>query len=44
MCTSNDFEPRIGHRFQFRTEPAPGFDGVVNCEVLAHVASAIPKK
>jgi uncharacterized protein YndB with AHSA1/START domain len=30
----NDFEPRIGHRFQFRTKPRPGFDGVVNCEVL----------
>lgn len=32
---SNDFEPEIGHRFQFHTEPAPGFDGIVNCEVLA---------
>jgi uncharacterized protein YndB with AHSA1/START domain len=31
----NDFVPRVGHRFQFHTEPAPGFDGVVNCEVLA---------
>lgn len=30
----NDFEPRLGHRFQFRTKPAPGFDGIVNCEVL----------
>lgn len=30
----NDFEPRIGHKFQFRTKPAPGFDGIVNCEVL----------
>lgn len=30
----NDFEPRIGHRFCFRTDPAPGFDGVVHCEVL----------
>ena len=30
----NDFEPRVGHRFQFRTDPAPGFDGVVHCEVL----------
>src|SRR3954462_6913101 len=29
----NDFEPRLGHRFQFRTKPAPGFDGVVHCEV-----------
>jgi uncharacterized protein YndB with AHSA1/START domain len=30
----NDFEPRIGHRFTFRTKPAPGFDGIVHCEVL----------
>ncbi|MFL5807765.1 MAG: SRPBCC family protein [Roseiflexaceae bacterium] len=26
--------PRVGHRFQFRTAPVPGFDGVVSCEVL----------
>jgi uncharacterized protein YndB with AHSA1/START domain len=30
----NDFVPRVGHRFTFRTKPAPGFDGVVHCEVL----------
>lgn len=30
----NDFEPRVGHRFQFRTDSAPGFDGVIDCEVL----------
>jgi uncharacterized protein YndB with AHSA1/START domain len=30
----NDFQPRLGHRFQFRTKPAPGFDGIVDCEVL----------
>ena len=30
----NDFEPRVGHRFQFRTTPAPGFDGIVHCEVV----------
>lgn len=29
----NDFEPRVGHRFTFRTDPGPGFDGVVHCEV-----------
>jgi uncharacterized protein YndB with AHSA1/START domain len=29
----NDFQPRIGHRFQMRTKPAPGFDGIVRCEV-----------
>jgi uncharacterized protein YndB with AHSA1/START domain len=30
----NDFEPRIGHKFNFKTKPAPGFDGIVYCEVL----------
>jgi uncharacterized protein YndB with AHSA1/START domain len=32
----NDFEPTVGHRFTFRTDPVPqgGFDGVVSCEVL----------
>lgn len=30
----NDFEARVGHRFTFRTDPAPGFDGIVDCEVL----------
>ena len=30
----NDFALRVGHRFQFKTKPAPGFDGIVRCEVL----------
>jgi uncharacterized protein YndB with AHSA1/START domain len=30
----NDFEPRTGHKFTFRTKPAPGFDGVVHCQVI----------
>ena len=30
----NDFRPVVGHRFTFRTKPAPGFDGIVRCEVL----------
>ena len=30
----NDFEPVVGRRFTFRTRPAPGFDGIVRCEVL----------
>ncbi len=29
----NDFQPYVGHRFTFRTAPAPGFDGIVRCEV-----------
>jgi uncharacterized protein YndB with AHSA1/START domain len=30
----NDIAPVVGHRFTFRTQPAPGFDGIVHCEVL----------
>ena len=29
-----DFQPFVGHKFQFRTAPSMGFDGIVNCEVL----------
>jgi uncharacterized protein YndB with AHSA1/START domain len=29
----NDFEPRLGHRFQFRVANAKGWSGVVDCEV-----------
>jgi uncharacterized protein YndB with AHSA1/START domain len=30
----NNFQPVVGHKFQFRTKRRPGFDGIVNCEVL----------
>lgn len=30
----NDFAPAVGHCFTFTTKPAPGFDGIVRCEVL----------
>jgi uncharacterized protein YndB with AHSA1/START domain len=30
----NDFEPRVGKRFTFRTRPMGDWDGVVHCEVL----------
>ena len=30
----NDFEPRMGHEFVFRTKPQPGFDGIVHCRVI----------
>jgi uncharacterized protein YndB with AHSA1/START domain len=30
----NDFQPRKGHKFQFRAKPQPGWRGVVDCEVL----------
>ena len=31
---ANDFEPVVGREFQFRADPAPGWDGVVHCKVL----------
>jgi len=31
---SNDFQPVAGRKFQFRAEPMPNWDGVVDCEVL----------
>jgi uncharacterized protein YndB with AHSA1/START domain len=34
----NDFEPRVGHKFQFRAKPMPGWRGYVDCEVLEVVA------
>ena len=30
----NDFVAKIGHRFNFRTQPMGDWDGVVHCEVL----------
>jgi uncharacterized protein YndB with AHSA1/START domain len=30
---ATDFEPRIGHRFTFTTDPAPGFSGRIECVV-----------
>ena len=29
----NDFAPRVGHRFTFRTEPGQEWNGTVECEV-----------
>lgn len=31
----NDFRPVVGHAFTFRTDPAPGFDGIVHSIVEA---------
>jgi len=31
----NDFEPVVGHKFQFRADPMPNWNGMVDCEVLA---------
>lgn len=30
----NDFEPVAGHKFQFRFDPMPQWDGVIDCKVL----------
>jgi len=30
----NDFQPIVGHRFNFRAEPVNGWNGVTDCEVL----------
>jgi uncharacterized protein YndB with AHSA1/START domain len=32
---NNDFEPVVGRKFQFRADPAPNWNGVVDCEVLS---------
>ena len=31
----NDFQPVVGHRFNFRAKPMPDWNGVTDCEVLA---------
>ncbi len=31
---NNDFEPVVERKFQFRAEPVPQWDGVIECEVL----------
>ena len=30
----NDFEPVVGHKFNFRSDPMPGWNGVTDCKVL----------
>jgi len=30
----NDFQPVVGHGFNFRSTPMPNWDGVIDCEVL----------
>jgi len=30
---TNDFQAQVGHRFQFRAKPVPGWNGIVDCEV-----------
>ena len=33
----NDFQPVVGHKFSFRAEPMPHWNGVTDCQVLAVV-------
>jgi uncharacterized protein YndB with AHSA1/START domain len=30
----NDFKPVVGHQFRLRADPQPGWNGIVDCEVL----------
>jgi uncharacterized protein YndB with AHSA1/START domain len=30
----NNIQAEVGHQFTFRTQPVPGWDGIVHCEVL----------
>ena len=30
----NDFKPAVGHRFNLRADPQPGWNGVIDCAVL----------
>ena len=29
-----NIEPVVGHKFQFKTKPFPGFNGTIDCQVL----------
>ena len=31
---ANDFQPVVGHAFKFRSKPVPGWDGIIDAEVL----------
>lgn len=36
----NDFQPVVGHKFNFRAKPVMGWNGVTDCEVLEIVPHA----
>jgi uncharacterized protein YndB with AHSA1/START domain len=36
----NDIRAEVGHRFNFRAQPVPGWDGTVQCEIL----EVVPEK
>jgi uncharacterized protein YndB with AHSA1/START domain len=31
----NNFEPAVGHKFHFRRDPVPNWNGVIDCQVLS---------
>jgi uncharacterized protein YndB with AHSA1/START domain len=31
----NDFQPVVGHQFNFRATPMPNWNGIIDCKVLA---------
>ena len=31
---NNDFTPEVGHTFQFRSDPVPNWNGIIDCTVL----------
>jgi uncharacterized protein YndB with AHSA1/START domain len=31
---ANDFAPTAGHKFQFRSQPMPQWNGIIDCQVL----------
>ena len=31
----NDFQPAVGHAFTLRMKPMPGWNGIIECQVLA---------
>jgi hypothetical protein len=41
MAYENDVVPTIGHHFKFRTDPAPGFDGMANAESWVQLVSRL---
>jgi uncharacterized protein YndB with AHSA1/START domain len=37
----NNFQPAVGHKFSFRTNPVPNWNGIIECEVLAVEPNAL---
>ena len=39
----NDFEPRLGHKFQFFAQSLPGLKPTINCQVIELVEAKAPR-